>query len=160
MLLFDVPPEVEKAVSMLSILLGAAGPFLIIFSSNLLIIITILKAKKDRTKLVSSQMDNSSDSRRLTVMLVFVSLAYLVTSLPYRLYDPIMEIPALADIYDMTRHYWRLRSGIGMLVVANLWFCNYAVNFYLYCIGGGGRYRNDAKYVLRALISCGLNVKY
>jgi hypothetical protein len=94
------------------------------------------------------------DSQNLTAMLLFVSIAYLVTTLPYRVITPIIHIPEIAAIYDMTRLYWRLRLLFGVLATANLWFCNNAVNFYLYCIGGGKRYRNDTKEVIGQLLQC------
>jgi hypothetical protein len=108
--------------------------------------------------LQSNQADRQAkfqkDTRHLTVMLIFVSVAYIVTSFPYRIYDPITQIPDVEAIYDMSQPYWRLRYGIWTYAVVNVWFYNYAVNFYLYCIGGGRKYRSDTKDVIRHLIPC------
>lgn len=81
-------------------------------------------------------------------MLIFVSAAYIVTTLPYRLYGPIFDIPAIKEMYNMTELYWYLRYAVGGFAVMFLFFCNYGVNFYLYVIGGGARFRKDAKIMV------------
>ncbi|XP_064628955.1 growth hormone secretagogue receptor type 1-like [Lineus longissimus] len=157
MLLYDVPIEIEKTASLFSVLVGTVCPFTIILGSNLGIIITLWKASINRRKLKATAGANQEEGKEtghLTVMLMFVSLAYVVTTLPFRVFDPIMELPELAAIYDMTQQYWQLRFGIGTFALANIWFFNYAVNFYLYCIFGGRRYRNDAKEVLHSILWC------
>jgi hypothetical protein len=60
----------------------------------------------------------------------------------------------------MTSTYWNLRYNVQLWVVFELWCWNYAVNFYLYCIGGGEKYRRDTKEVLSGMLKCGRNLKY
>jgi hypothetical protein len=111
----------------------------------------------ERARLDSNKPINRKqvkDQHNLTVMLLFVSLAYVVTTLPYRLHEPILEMPQIKALYDVTKQYWKLRITIGVFGTANLWFYNYAVNFYLYCIGGGKRYRDDTKAVIGRILSC------
>jgi arginine exporter protein ArgO len=152
--LYNVPVAIEKASSLFNILFGTALPFVIIFGCNLLIIITVKRAARERDKLKSSQVEKQQKDSHMTAMLLFVSIAYVVTTLPYRLFDPVMEMPELVAMYDMTQQYWRLRYTVSISFVMNLWFCNYAVNFYLYCIGGGRRYWNDTKAVIGQLMPC------
>jgi hypothetical protein len=153
--MYDIPVALEKASSLFSIIFGTVIPSSVIFGCNCLIILTVKKAATQRAKMKLGQEEKrEKDLQNLTVMLLFVSIAYIITTLPYRIYDPIMEIPEISAMYDMTQMYWRLRISIGMFAVANLWFCNYAVNFYLYCIGGGKRYRNDTKEVIGQLLKC------
>ncbi|XP_064620959.1 growth hormone secretagogue receptor type 1-like [Lineus longissimus] len=152
-MVFSTLRGVELVASLFYVLVGTVFPFLIILGSNLVIIVTLRRASKERARLKSSQQKegpgkHQQETQHLTVMLIFVSVAYIVTSLPYRMYDFSAQIPAVDAMYDMSQVYWRLRYGIGQFAVMNIWFYNFAVNFYLYIIGGGKRYRNDAKEVL------------
>ena len=91
---------------------------------------------------------SKSENRYLTRMLILVSAAYEILSIPYRLYEIIRSIPSVAVIYDMTKLYWRLRHLVFFFAGLELWHMNYAVNFYLYFVGGGRKYRQDAKNIL------------
>jgi hypothetical protein len=51
----------------------------------------------------------------------------------------------------MTRLYWVVRYGVEYWFIHEIWYQNYSINFYLYCIGGGRKYRNDVKVVLKEL---------
>jgi hypothetical protein len=144
MIFIDESPEIENALSLLTTLFGAGLPFTVIFCSNLVIIFTLRSESKTRVKL-EAIMARKRPQHQLTFMLIFVSLAYIMTSLPYRLDAVVMDIEAIDAMYDLTQEYWRLRRGVELYILINLWFYNYAVNFYLYCIGGGQRYRNDIR---------------
>jgi hypothetical protein len=81
----------------------------------------------------------------LTRMLILVCIVYLILSLPLRLY-----------ILAMTGRINPCEDREGFVVyTAMVWFCamcwylNYAVNFLMYCIGGGTRFRQDVKAVFR-----------
>jgi hypothetical protein len=116
----------------------------------------VKRASIERAKLKSDKSREEKQERsqqNMTVLLMFVSMAYVVTTLPYRLYLPVLEMPQMKAIYDMRKQYWKLRYTIGIFATANLWFYNYGVNFYLYCIGGGTRYRDDTKAVIGQLLS-------
>jgi hypothetical protein len=67
------------------------------------------------------------------------------------MYDAVMNLPALKDIYNMNDMYWILRYGVEYWSILEVWYQNYSVNFYLYCIGGGRKYRNDVKSVVREI---------
>ncbi|XP_064637544.1 growth hormone secretagogue receptor type 1-like [Lineus longissimus] len=158
-ILYDdsVSGAVEKVFSTYMVIVGTGLPFSIILGANLLIIITVKRASFERAKLNSNTSRAEKEERNqqhLTILLLFISFAYVVTTLPYRLYDPILKLPQIKAIYDMTQQYWKLRYTLGIFFTANLWFYNYAVNFYLYCIGGGKRYRDDTKAVIGQLFPC------
>jgi hypothetical protein len=138
-------------------LFGAVFPFLVIMGCNIIIIITIKRASAHRAK-ISTGTDQSDEKRKdqqhLTRMLIFVSLAYVVTSIPYRLYYMLMDVPAIGGAYIMEYTYWNLRYHVQVWAVVNLWLYNYAINFYLYCLGGGAKYRKDALDVCKEMFPC------
>jgi predicted benzoate:H+ symporter BenE len=141
-------PEYEIVVSVLQSIVGTVGPFLIILISNLLIITSLKLANKERDRLSATATKFNTDSK-LTIMLLLVSIAYIVLSLPYRMFFWSFQIPQIARIYDMSDLYWKLRYAVGAWITFILSCSNSSVNFYLYVIGGGTRYRKDAKDVLR-----------
>ena len=147
---------VELLVSIFQMLMGTFVPFLIIFTCNMLIIITLRKSSKERKKL--RQGNSNTDTQHLTRMLIFVSLAYIVSTMPYRLYHLSMKIPAVAALYDLKILYWRKQYVIQIWSLLIVWMCNYCCNFYLYCLGGGRKYRQDAKMVIKEL-RCRVTVK-
>jgi hypothetical protein len=56
-ILYNVHVAIEKASSLFNILFGTALPFVIIFGCNLLIIIAVKRAGRERDKLKSSQVE-------------------------------------------------------------------------------------------------------
>ncbi|XP_064643084.1 thyrotropin-releasing hormone receptor-like [Lineus longissimus] len=156
-LVFQVPEhiEIEILASLSQLLLGTVIPFVIILGCNIIIIITVRTASAKRAKISAGQgQGNRKEETHLTRMLIFVSLAYMVTSIPYRLYYLVMDMPELGDVYDMNDEYWNLRYLVQVFFVFNLWMFNYAINFYLYCIGGGAKYRRDAAEVCKEIVPC------
>ncbi|XP_064642689.1 leukotriene B4 receptor 1-like isoform X2 [Lineus longissimus] len=156
-LLFDVPNNkaVEIFASLSQTLLGTVFPFIIIFGSNVIIIIAVKSASEKRAKMSEGQgQGNRKEEQHLTRMLIFVSCAYVVSSLPFRLYILLIDIPEIGWIYNMDDTYWNLRYAVQGFFVFDVWLFNYAINFYLYCIGGGVKYRRDAKDVCKELVSC------
>ncbi|XP_064637525.1 cysteinyl leukotriene receptor 1-like [Lineus longissimus] len=158
-LVFHVPeyPFAALLASLGQTLLGTFIPFVIILGSNIIIIITVKIASEKRAQMRTGQGQvetNQKQEQHLTRMLIFVSCAYAVTSLPFRLFIMLLDVPAIGDMYDMENIYWNLRYTIQAFFLLIIWMFNYAVNFYLYCIGGGAKYRNDAKEVCKPLISC------
>jgi hypothetical protein len=141
--------RLELLVSGLDFFVGTFVPFLIIFVSNFLIIISIRQASKERRLLRSGRGEEVKDTQYLTRMLLMVSAAYIVTSVPYRLYLFIKDMPGVASHYNLRDRYWGLRYTIELVLVFDIWCCNYAVNFYLYCLGGGKRYREDLKRLFK-----------
>jgi hypothetical protein len=93
----------------------------------------------------------------LTRMLILVSIAYVITSIPFRIYDVIIGIPEVKDIYAQNMkkdEYWSLRYYCQHFVLLNIWEMNFGINFYLYCIGGGKKFRNDVKEKMGMILFC------
>jgi hypothetical protein len=145
-------PIVELFVSGFQLVFGAFLPFVIILSCNVIIIITIKFATKERLKMEFQGEGEGhrkrKETKHLTRMLVFVSVAYVVTTVPYRFYPLIINLPGVA--YDFTNEYWFLRFSAEYEFLFVVFCCNYACNFYLYCVGGGQRYRTDTVEILSA----------
>jgi hypothetical protein len=132
------------------VIIGTVLPFLIIFISNIIIILTLKQAASDRNKL-DKHGQKEADLQHLTRMLIFVSFAYVITTLPYRLHHFAMKIPAVAAAYDLRVLFWRKKYVVTTWSLSVVWMFNYSINFYLYCLGGGRRYRNDARRVVSTL---------
>ncbi|XP_064619894.1 thyrotropin-releasing hormone receptor-like [Lineus longissimus] len=137
---------VELLVSSFHMVVGTILPFLIIFICNIIIIVTLRNAANDR-RIFENNPKKNSGSQHLTRMLIFVSFAYIIITLPYRLYHLLMRIPGVG--YDLSVLYWRRRYITEAWTFLAIWLFNYSVNFYLYCLGGGRKYRDDAKQVLK-----------
>ena len=139
-------------------ILGSVIPFIIILGSNIIIIIKIKMASAQRSKMRANegQCENKSKEKHLTRMLIFVSLAYVVTSAPLRLYYLLMDIPEIGgpEVYDLSNTYWSLRYHTQMFLLADIFVFNHAINFYLYCLGGGAKYRKDAAEVCKRICLC------
>jgi hypothetical protein len=103
---------------------------------------------------MEGQETRVKETSHLTRMLILVSIAYVVTSIPYRLYVVIIGIPAISVLYTMNQEYWKLRYYGQHFIIAQFWEMNYGINFYLYCIGGGKKYRNDVKQRLGKALYC------
>jgi hypothetical protein len=88
-------PELELLSTTLGMVIGTVIPFVIIAISNLIIIITVKSASKAREKLSGKKAEGSKNAH-MTRMLIFVSVAYAITSLPYRLYYFISDIPEIS----------------------------------------------------------------
>jgi hypothetical protein len=154
--------ELEILASLFQMLFGSIFPFIIILGCNVIIITTVKSASANRTKLSSGKgqgQEKRKEEQHLTRMLVFVSFVYVVTSIPYRMYILLMLLPAIAEIYKMEETYWNLRYLVEILSVFNVWMYNYAINFYLYCLGGGEKYRRDTVDVCKRLVSSCSKVK-
>ena len=131
---------------------GTILPFLIIFGCNLAIIIGVRRAAGKRDAIASTTKDakaRQQESKYMMRMLVLVSLAYVFCSIPMRMYDVVLDFPGINEMYDLDDPYWFLRYNTEYWACALIWDANYAINFYMYFIGGGKKFRNDAKDVIR-----------
>ncbi|XP_064637380.1 cysteinyl leukotriene receptor 1-like [Lineus longissimus] len=143
--------EYELLVLAYHLGVGSVIPFIIIVICNVFIIATIRAAANKREAMGQDEKGKKSsekETRYLTRMLVIVCAAYVGLSLPYRLYDLILKIPAIAQQYQEKTNYWRWRRLLEVWTLSHIWDWNYAVNFYLYCIGGGKRYRSEVARLL------------
>jgi hypothetical protein len=138
---------------------GTILPFLLIITSNIIIIVTVKSAARTRMKLQSDQSNKKiklekerNETEYLTRMLIFASIAYVTTSLPYRLFQVVLLIPQVAAQFDLTDYCDFTFYNFAINAFYALWIWNYAVNFYMYVIGGGKRYRKDINEVFGKLI--------
>ncbi|XP_064636459.1 C-C chemokine receptor type 7-like [Lineus longissimus] len=157
-LILSVPENevVEIMTSSFQLVCGTILPFTTITLSNFIIIVTVKQASKNRLKMgTNAEIDNQqkAETQHLTRMLVCVCIGYIVTSLPLRFHYLIHGIPEVSSRYDMTKPYWNLRYMLENGVTFLVWISNYACNFYIYCLGGGRRYRNDTKAVLKQIFA-------
>jgi hypothetical protein len=162
MLKVSVPESyvLEMLAVVFQMAVGTIIPFIIIIFSNIMIIVAVRKASAKRKRLSHSQSAGQEvDTAYLTRMLILVVLAYLFTSIPFRIYEVIMEFPAMQEIYDFSDPYWYVRFYAQYYLAINLWDFNGALNFYLYCIGGGKKYREQVKRIVVSALCPSANSK-
>ncbi|XP_064630682.1 growth hormone secretagogue receptor type 1-like [Lineus longissimus] len=154
-LVVSVPdnPVFEVLFTNFQLIFGSILPSVIIIASNIGIVTTIRKASRDRAKMgVGTGKDSQKRESQLTSMLILVSVAYLVFTIPHKLFYQLFNaIPAVNAPYDMSNIYWNLKFNIIVVLLFNIWLCNHAVNFFLYCIAGGRGYREDTKRALKSI---------
>jgi hypothetical protein len=160
-LILDVPGDFTgtQVASTFQLIVGSAAPFAIIVTCNIIIIVTVKGASKARAAMVKS--DSASDQKgtaHLTKMLISVSGAYLLTSLPYRLFFVSLVIPQVAAQFDNSKNTCDFMLYNVIVATLFYWWCfNFSVNFYTYCLGGGRKYRQDIKELLANM--CRRNAK-
>jgi hypothetical protein len=129
---------------------GTIVPFTLILVSNILIITRVRRAASIRNKMADhSHITHSSvEDKHLTRMLIFVSLAYFILCTPPALYELLFSIPQVKAVYDFRDIYWLFRANIIHWTMITLAKMNHAVNFYLYILAGGRKFREDARKIL------------
>jgi hypothetical protein len=133
-------------------LFGTVIPFAVIFFCNVGIIIGVRRAAGKRDNIATTTTTRgtrAAESKYMIRMLVLVSLAYVFCSMPLRVYNIITDLPVVEEIYDLKKPYWNLRYGVERWGCVTIWYSNYAVNFYMYFLGGGKKFRNDALEVIQ-----------
>jgi hypothetical protein len=118
-------PELELLTSSFQVVIGTLCPFVLILSCNITIIVTLQSASKERNVLETIKQDKSRDRSQkdtayLTRMLIAVSIAYVILTLPYRLNHLIMKIPVVAAMYDMKNIYWSMRYVLQAWTLQNV----------------------------------------
>jgi hypothetical protein len=150
-------PSLETLILTFHLCVGTVIPFTIIAFCNIWIIITLNDSARWRKETSNKMADAKNrgmksrehETRYITRMLIIVCFAYVMTSMPYRLSLTIIDgIPALRELYDTSSRYWNIRYSALAWITSNIWHLNYAINFYLYCVAGGARYRNDVKKIV------------
>jgi hypothetical protein len=149
-------PDLELLTYSFQLVVGTLGPFIIILACNITIIVTLQSSSKDRKALDAGPQNKARDriqreTAHLTRMLIAVSFAYILLTLSFRLYHLILKVPAVGSMYDLNSAFWKQRYVLQAWILMNIWNFNFAINFFLYCVGGGKRYRRDAVEVLRKL---------
>ena len=132
------------------LLLGTIIPACTIIICNAIIITSVNRAAKERKKMKLNAPAKAGkiQEANLTTMLLMTSFAYILCSVPKRM------IQALSADYDMTDPYWSARYWLQWWVGAELWHVKFGINFYVYFLGGGHKFRKDAKEVFLRCCSC------
>jgi hypothetical protein len=133
-------PWLETSINLHLLVLGTIVPFSIVIVSNTVIIVNIHRAASARKKMQSNP-ERKSKEANLTAVLLLTSLSYLVCSLPLRFYETLVH-------YDLSDPYWAARYSFQWWICGEIWHINFAINFYIYFLGGGGKFRKDAREVL------------
>ncbi|KAF6775371.1 hypothetical protein AHF37_05025 [Paragonimus kellicotti] len=128
-------------------------PFILIFGCNIVIVRYVYVAQKrqysirvhsDRKKLNTLVSDNSNSIRQLTIMLLVISFAFLVTTVS------IVVVKLLNQVLDL-EHYGDIRSRsafqLADTVAELLMYVNHAMNFYLFC-ATGKRFRSRLLFLI------------
>lgn len=120
--------------------LASLIPFLILICLNLAIVITLRRTASSRHALTADSSHSSSSKQRdaqLTAMLISVSIMFVVLTAPLFMFRTYFNfVPHDGDIWSEAIYY------LGHHICHKLWYCNNAVNFYLYCITGK-KFRDD-----------------
>ncbi|XP_064622981.1 FMRFamide receptor-like [Lineus longissimus] len=148
-------PQLEVFASMFQLVFGTLLPFFVILTMNLWIIYTVKQAAAKQRHLTSATKTSGDEKRKqemshLTRMLILVSAGYVVCSIPMRIDEVVMDLDIIKEIYIEGDVYWNIRSLTIYVILSDLWLMNFAVNFYLYCIGGK-KFRKDALMILKGL---------
>jgi hypothetical protein len=146
---FKSHPWVEVIVAVYHSAVMSFIPFSVIFVSNILILRSVRSAASDRSKLSQGERSGASGNRHLTRMLLLVSSAFIVCCLPFAVYEISFAIPAVYEMYDYNSTYGLLSISIIGWTNALFTQMNHGVNFYLYVLGGGRKFRTDAENALR-----------
>ncbi|XP_064629378.1 mu-type opioid receptor-like [Lineus longissimus] len=150
-------PELETLGNASQLAFGTILPFCVIVFCNVWIIVVVRNASHERDLMGvgdRGQKTREKETTYLIRMLILVSIAYVLTSIPYRLYDTLIGIPVIRVHYNLSEEYWFLRFNSQDFIMLQFWEINYGINFYLYCIGGGKKYRSDVKQRFRQIITC------
>jgi hypothetical protein len=145
--LFRHVPEarwVEILLNLYQLIIGTILPFSILIVCNSVIIFRVRQAASERKKIESKE--RKTNETNLTVLLLMTSFAYLVCSIPKRLYEAVVGVLEYYD--DLTDPYWSTRYWLQWWVCTQIWLLNFAINFYVYFLGGGAKFRRDTKEIL------------
>ncbi|ELU11837.1 hypothetical protein CAPTEDRAFT_188645 [Capitella teleta] len=128
-------------------------PMFLIISSNIVIIISVIRAARHQHTLTGSSSESSASSSTqmsLIAMLITISIAFVVLKSPHFLVKAFLPESLTKQIgYQFTsrmRAIYRLMIGI---FTAN-GYINHAVNFYLYMLSGR-EYRKELKTLVKSV---------
>ena len=152
----DIKSRFSSIYSVANIIISSAVPFLILLVMNLLIIGTLRNRKKqfqEDSKVGTQEGVNrvqgnmKSHERQITIMLVLVSCALLVFTLP-------QYIRFTVYIFiDLRRNHFLFGEYIFANGFTNTWFyINNSANFLLYCISGR-KFRQDLLQIFKCFQS-------
>jgi hypothetical protein len=145
----------ESVSTIYFLMFGTIIPFIVIVGCNVTIIVTLRKAAT-RRKTMTTTKTEQMDTSYLTKMLILVFIVFVICSIPNRLHYALVNgVPSLVEVYTSGAIYWSLRAKLEYWSIQIAWYLNHSVNFFLYCIGGGKRYRDDVRRLFNQIISCG-----
>ncbi|XP_064647142.1 thyrotropin-releasing hormone receptor-like [Lineus longissimus] len=156
-ILLDVPhPKwLETAIATYE-LVAVIVPFTTIVLCNALILFGILRSAKRRSKMAGEETTGQRTmGKSLTRMLILVSVFYVIFNLPIQLYSEMVRNSSYnPDPYEqvLNRFIYKL--------FGELFHFNFACNYYLYIMGGGAKFRNDAKGIYMSLFRCFKNKSF
>ncbi|XP_074641222.1 uncharacterized protein LOC141898971 [Tubulanus polymorphus] len=135
-------------VTYFEFLVEALLPFIVILYANASIIVAIKQSNKLQIKLGRKVVDKRTEYSTITRTLLFVSFTFLILVSPHRIHFIVAEIGSAP--YGNEMQTWNIfLSGVFLKLIHT----NNAVNFYLYCLAGGGKFRQDIKAILCCRIS-------
>ncbi|ELT96225.1 hypothetical protein CAPTEDRAFT_209735 [Capitella teleta] len=128
-------------------------PMFLIISSNIVIIVCIVRAARHQLTLTGSSDTNSTQSS-LIAMLISISFAFVVLKSPYYLIKVILPASLTKKVgyVFVTREDAVYRMMLGIFTI-NM-YVNHAVNFYLYMLSGK-EYRKELKMMITSLCKRG-----
>jgi hypothetical protein len=119
-------------------------PFGIILGSNIAILVKMNAAVKERARLQHT-MEKNESSR--TKMLLLISFAFLILVAPLR----VIYLVSISIRRVSTTPVTEAKLDLAIVIGFQLLFLNNSVNFYLYILGGGKKFKSD----LKSLCTCG-----
>ncbi|XP_064625978.1 G-protein coupled estrogen receptor 1-like isoform X1 [Lineus longissimus] len=149
-------PSLEVVSTIYFLMFGTILPFTIIVGCNVIIIVTLREASVRRKTMTTgggAGKTDQADTTHLTKMLILVFIVFVICSIPNRLHYALVNgVPSLVEVYTSGAVYWGLRAKLEYWSIQITWYLNHCVNFFLYCIGGGKRYRKDVRLLFRQIL--------
>ncbi|XP_074652915.1 uncharacterized protein LOC141907231 [Tubulanus polymorphus] len=115
------------------------GPCAIVFMCNVLIIASIRKRRTSDGHLGAKGKDSFSETQ-ITRTLLLVSITFTILVSPFTIklvYNSIYPKLKRTNCATFTFH------GTIEKILHDMLYVNHGINFLLYCVGGGKRFRND-----------------
>ena len=139
----------ENVWSWVDLLSFSALPFLCLVASNGLLVKKLtFSIHETNLKLSLGQSDQAKTRTRkvssVTVTLIAVSTTFILLNLPFSAYILLHAFDVLPGSDDLEA---KTLSNFIYAVVNILWYCNSAVNFYLYCLTGS-KFRTECLRVI------------
>ncbi|XP_064648465.1 galanin receptor 2a-like [Lineus longissimus] len=132
-------PHLADVYNWVEFVVGAVGPFAFLLYLNAKIISSV-RSKEGPNRILGGSGKEEKESTILTRMLLLVSFMFIILNLPFRLYRNLFLV------INFGTHNARFVFD----VVLNILSLNYGINFFLYILGGGKRFRSD----IRGLFVC------
>jgi hypothetical protein len=155
-ILLRVMPEIQWVANlfdMYELVFGAVLPLTLITGGNMAIIVAVRRAAHDRKSMTSDMTSRNCEvheGRNITKMLILVSVAFLICTVPLRVYELLLSMPGVLTKYDSASKYWQNRKILEKWVYTEFFKSNFAVNFYLYFLGGGRKFRREVLDLFRS----------